>query len=382
MFQLKHDESFENRGVEDMNEEKIVRLCGGIGSPYSNKMLMILRYRRIPHRWIMTHAPEERGTANPKGPVLLPKIVWPDDTVSNDSTFLVKRLERMYEGRSVIPSSPGLAFLSSIVEDFADEFVTKCMYHYRWTKDPIYASKNIILQQMYGPHASRDILDAASVRVRERQVGRLPVVGSNKDTAPAIEAFYKDFIRCLDAHLEDGHPFLFGTRPSVADFALLGQLHPMIALDPETSSLTSGLSGRVCAWYHVAFDLSGLSVLDERKGWLVTEGNWKNNSLPKTLKDIFDLIGRWYVPFMLENDRAYRRGAKTMACELDSGRVTWTQPTFKYQSKCVSWLREDFAKLPRSAKDFVRKSLRGTGVMDLVLSSAGAGGDEKARARL
>ena len=40
---------------------------------------------------------EERGSADP--PVhpaakkLLPKIVWPDGTASNDSTFLVRELE-------------------------------------------------------------------------------------------------------------------------------------------------------------------------------------------------------------------------------------------------------------------------------------------------
>ena len=66
----------ENRGVEEVPPD-VLRLCGGIGSPYSNKMLMYLRYRRIPHRFIMMNSKEEAGTKHARGPVLLPKILWP-----------------------------------------------------------------------------------------------------------------------------------------------------------------------------------------------------------------------------------------------------------------------------------------------------------------
>ena len=141
-------------------------------------MLFLLRYRRIPHRWCTMNAPEEEGTANAKGPVyvsilfvsrmglqiklkqgfvapysdlppppilvlpftphrLLPKMVWPDGTARNDSTFLIKHLEAEYHGRATMPQHPGLALISALLEDFADEFITKCMFHYRWIHDPV-----------------------------------------------------------------------------------------------------------------------------------------------------------------------------------------------------------------------------------------------------
>ena len=31
--------------------------------------------------------------------------------------------------------SPALAFIDGLIEDFGDEWVTKAMYHYRWTYD-------------------------------------------------------------------------------------------------------------------------------------------------------------------------------------------------------------------------------------------------------
>jgi len=377
-----------NRGLEDVDEREL-RLCGGIGSPYSNKVLMYLKFRRIPHRWIMMHSPEERGLANSRGPVLLPKIVWPDGSVMNDSTFLIQRLEREYHGRAAIPSSPGLAFLSSVIEDFADEFLTKwyvnspsplvlththththlhSMYHFRWTKDPLCASENIILQQLGGPHAPHDVVEKMGKQVRERQVSRLAIVGSNSTTGRSIEMFYKKFMKLMENHLKSGFPFLFGSRPSAADFAILGQLHPMIALDPETSHISRKHSGRVCAWYHYSTDLSGLSVLNENKGW-ISENN--KTGLPQSLRDIFtEILGKFYVPFMIANDEAYRAKKKTFECYLDEGRVKWTQPTFRYQSKCVRWLREDFEKLPNDSKRFVRRVLSGTGVLRLFDASS------------
>ena len=81
-------------------------------------MKSLLSYRRIPFRWV-TGGIEAAGTEEAPGPVLAPKIVWPDDTVANDSTFLIKMLESRYSGRSVIPTDPRLAFLVSLVEDCA-----------------------------------------------------------------------------------------------------------------------------------------------------------------------------------------------------------------------------------------------------------------------
>ena len=112
---------------EHVTDGQTIRLVGGEGSPYSNKMKALLTYRRIPFRWLVGGV-ESMGTAEAPGPVLAPKIVFPDDSVMNDSTFLIKELEERFEGRSVVPTDPRLAFLVSLVEDFGDEWVTKAMY--------------------------------------------------------------------------------------------------------------------------------------------------------------------------------------------------------------------------------------------------------------
>ena len=112
---------------------EVLRLVGGDGSPYSNKMKSLMTYRRLPYRWVSGGGPEANGTPQAPGPVLAPQLLFPDDRVMNDSTKLIQELENLYPAaRSVIPNTGGMKFISALLEDFCDEWVTKAMFHYRF----------------------------------------------------------------------------------------------------------------------------------------------------------------------------------------------------------------------------------------------------------
>src|SRR5271169_1066421 len=112
-------------------------LCvvGAPGSPYSRKLRAVLRYRRIPYVWVQRGSREASGLPKPRVE-LLPQLILPaaDGTLEAliDSTPLIRRLETLEPGRSVIPPDPALAFLDALLEDYADEWLTKAMFHYRW----------------------------------------------------------------------------------------------------------------------------------------------------------------------------------------------------------------------------------------------------------
>ena len=113
-----------------------LKLVGGFGSPYSRKMRAVLRFRRIPFTWIMRGSAADVGI--PAVPVaLIPVLVFPGNAgraedAMIDSTFQIRRLEKTFPSHSIIPPDPALAFLDALLEDYADEWLTKPMFHYRW----------------------------------------------------------------------------------------------------------------------------------------------------------------------------------------------------------------------------------------------------------
>ena len=331
-----------------------LKLVGAHGSPYSRKMRAVLRYRRIPFRWIL------RGSAQdvdlPEVPVaLIPVLVFPGaggagDEAMIDSTPQILRLERLYSERSVIHPDPAVAFLDALIEDYADEWLTKAMFHYRWAYPPDLRKAADILPLDRDVTAHGEELVRLSRMFAERQVGRLAVVGSNETTKPIIEQSYRRLLALLDAHLQV-RPFITGARPGASDFGLFGQLSQLALFDPTSSAIAASESPRVVAWLHHVEDLGSLEV---------SEADWTpRDDLGRTIGALLSEVGRIYVPFLLANAAALERGEKQVECQIDG--CPWVQRSFPYQAKCLGWLRERRAALSPDDRAAVDRMLKGTG---------------------
>ena len=331
---------------------RVLMIYGVYGSPYSRKVLAAVRYMRVPHRWVVRRGPDDDGAAAP-GPPLLPNVRWSDERQTDaDSTVILQTVRPESPSRAIYPSSPALRFVALLLEDWADEFCTKFMFHYRWRSAENYeAIRRLLPLWTRQPYGDAGVLDAISCDIAERQRGRLRVVGSNDDTAGAIEAMFVRCLQLLEAHFAV-HPFLLGAAPTVADFALFGQLSQLALVDPVPSRLAHSVAPRVVAWAATCDDLSGATA-DAAHGLVDLD------RLPPTLAALFREIGATYVPVMLANHAALASGGTAPdSFEVQLGAVTWRQQPFKYQRKCVDVLRREFASLPSEAdRDEVRRAL-------------------------
>jgi glutathione S-transferase len=334
--------------------EAPLKIVGAHGSPYSRKLRAVLRYRRIPYRWIVRSSKQDREI--PAVPVaLIPVLVFPaaGDTPEEamiDSTFQIRRLEERRRERSVIPADPAIAFLDFLIEDYADEWLTKAMFHFRWAYDADVENAAAILPRWARTDAPEEVIEKFSSVFRERQIGRLAVVGSNESTGPVIEASYRRLLHALDSLLRE-QPFVMGERPGTADFGLFGQLSQLALFDPTPAAIAMKESPRVVAWCHGVEDLSGLEVSDA--DWLTRD------TAPKTLRALLAEVGRGYAPFLVANSAAIERGESRMECEIDDR--PWAQKSFPYQAKCLGWLREARAALNPDDRNAADAFLAGTG---------------------
>jgi glutathione S-transferase len=337
-------------------------LIGNEGSPYSRKMRAVLRYRGIPHRWVVNRGPE--FVAPPKPAVeVIPVLVWHDAAGAMkesmvDSTPQIRRLEREWPGRSVLHPDPALEFLSALIEDYADEWVTKLMFHYRWADAEGVAWARVHLMRQIDHGASRAAIEQFSGWFGPRQIDRLAVVGSNATTAPLIEAGYRRLLDLMETLIESRR-FLFGDRPSSADFALYGQLAQLCLWDPASARIAHERAPRVVAWTQRLEDLSG---------WRVDDAQWLTRDVAIAgLMPLLREIGETYIPFLLANAAAKAAGREQVDCVIQGAR--WQQKMFSYQVKCLAWLREHFAGLATADQAFVRTALDASGCGKLVDAS-------------
>ena len=94
-----------------------LELLGVPGSPYTRKMLALLRYRRIPHRMIWGSHFEPLANYPVPKVKLLPTFYFPSAKGKEavvDSTPIIERLEREHADRRVVPDeSSGTTLLSA-----------------------------------------------------------------------------------------------------------------------------------------------------------------------------------------------------------------------------------------------------------------------------
>jgi glutathione S-transferase len=319
-------------------------------------MVALLRYRRIPYsvKWGDPGGTlDAMGIEKPK-PVFMPTFLFDEEGETKavcDSTPIIRRLERTYTGRSVLPEDPALAFIDYLIEDFGDEWCTKYMFHYRWHAEADADNAGTLLPLGMDLTLMAEQLAQFKEMFSARQIGRLYVVGSNDTTAPVIDASYRRFLAAMEAHLAN-QKFMLGKRPGAGDFGLYGQLTQLVGFDPTPRAIAHEVSPRTVAWVDQMADQGGLEPAGE--DWSPIEEQ------PDSLRGLLTEIGRVYAPAQLANARAVQAGEKEWECEIDG--ATWSQRTFPYQAKCLQWTNEQYRALSEEDRGRVDTLLDGTGV--------------------
>jgi len=330
--------------------DKPYRLIGSNPSPYSVKMRALMRYRRLPFFWEWRNQRNIEETKDVK-PQVIPILQYPDGSFRNDSTFVALDLEERHKERSVLPEDPAQRFLSYLIEDMADEWGTKCMFHYRWfyAQDQDFCSKWIAGE--WGMGGSYGAILERAAQFKDRQVGRMAIVGCTPENRPVIEESYLRVLRALDEGLKQ-YPFILGHRPTLADFGWFGQLFQLY-MDPTPSTQMRLTGPRVYMWVPRMDDASGV---DSGARLAPPDG-----PLPHSAMGMLRLAGECYLPFLAANAHALQSGAEEL--ELPIWGMPYRQVTFRYQAKCYDWVRKQFAALDNAARGRLEPVLEETGCL-------------------
>ena len=314
-------------------------IYGAEASPYSVKMRAALRYKRLPYTWDHPRSVENLF-AHVKAPVI-PVVRFPDGSWRNDSTPMLRAIEEAHSDRAIVPPDEADAFLCWLLEDMADEWGTKIMFDARWSNpDDRRVNARAIVGEG-GLSAPEEALSMAATLFGERQVGRMPLVGCTDQNRPIIDRTSTRIFEALEQAALEG-PWLFGSRPSAADFAWYGQLWQLLR-DPTPRRRLQAQHAGGFVWLEAADDASG------------SEGDWRRGDPGLGASALIRLAAEVYLPFLSANTHALATGLDRLELTL-LGRP-YVQAPFRYQARCLAELRASSAALSAPARGRVDDAL-------------------------
>jgi len=317
------------------------RLFGADTSPYSLKVRAFLRYKGLAFDWISrsrTNEPDFR--ANAQQVATVPLLISPTRPASQDSTAMLAALEADHPEPSAVPDDAACAMLALVLEDYGDEWLNKCMFQQRWGQSPDREAAALrVLTQLYDGKLPR-ARKAPQKQIAERMADRLPLVGAEAENWETLENSWRRFAARINAHLKD-HLFLFGGRPSVADFAIAAQFQQML-LDPTPGDWLQDRAPFLVAWCE--------HMEDPRAG-----GPFEDLAvLSETLVPLFkEDLGATYLPWASANAASASRNKKRFSATLSDG--IFEQSTQQYAARAF-----------RSVKSAVAKSSDNTALQDFL----------------
>lgn len=304
------------------------RIFGAELSPYSVKVRSYFRYKGIPHVWIARTENDMQEFMKFAKLPLIPLIVSSHGDAWQDSTPIIEDFEKQYPEPSIVPEDPVLAFLSALIEEYADEWGNKHMFHYRWWYDADQVSAAERLARGTRPHGADADIQVLAQMIRERMVPRLAFVGSHSGTKDQIEGSFKRLIGLLEAHLTH-RTFLFGGRPALADFGLAAQIYECWT-DPTPRKILEAQAPNTIAWVEQMLDPTADGPFE----------SW--DSLRDTLMPLLrDEVGALFLPWTSANADALAKGDQEFTVQLE-GR-NFSQECQKYHARSLAVLRERYS---------------------------------------
>jgi glutathione S-transferase len=276
------------------------RFYAALPSYFSAKVRPALRLKGIPFEEIAPTPQVYRDVILARtGLAFIPILVSPDDETLQDTSEILDALEARFPKPALYPATPVQRVAAYLLELYADEFLVLPAMHYRWS----FAESEAQARRDF---AASNGDPAAANRFADRMQGSIRALGVLPESIPAIEAHLADLLDALSAHFE-AQPFLLGTRPSLADCALMGPLHAHLYLDAVPGPLLRARAPRVCDW---------IERMDRGEG---ADGAFlPGDALAKTLRPLLELVGHDAVRVVLDTVRDFERWADARPPELET----------------------------------------------------------------
>lgn len=263
------------------------QLIGAQVSYYTGKVRAYLQYKRIPFAEVAATREIYRDVIVPRtGVRFIPVLISDDDIAVQDSTAIIDFLERRHPDPGIYPPGAVQRLAALLLEVYADEWLLLPAMHYRWNVPENRAFAIEEFGRLSVPSADAAEQRAIGEKLAGPFAGALPALGVSAETAPAIEASYRELLADFDRHLAE-HGYALGPCPAIADFALYGPLYAHLYRDPASGRLMKTAAPRVADW-----------VGRMQRGEQTSQSFPQGDEIPTTLEPLLARMFREFGPVL------------------------------------------------------------------------------------
>ena len=263
-------------------------LYGWEVSYYTGKVRSYLRFKGIPYVETPPNLFNYYLTLRRRtGVVAIPVLRTPEGEWWQDSSDIIDRLESRFPLPSILPASPVQRFSAYLFELWGDEFWLPTGLVTRWCHvEENYAFLEQDVADNLLPGWPRWLQKKAAAKVARQMSDYLPRAGVVPAQYAMLDRWTEQHLDALNHHLA-AHPYLFGTRPSLGDFGLMGPLYGHLSRDPWPARQLIAPRPHVAAW------LERMNSTHPQAGEFLA-----NDAMPPTLEPMVRSLLGEMVPYL------------------------------------------------------------------------------------
>ncbi|HEX5485268.1 MAG TPA: glutathione S-transferase family protein [Limnobacter sp.] len=301
-------------------------------SSSTGKLEGYLRNKGIVYRLVPMDYRDYKRCAKATGVAQMPQVEWGAGQWLTDTTLIIEYLEKLYAHNTVTLTDPFMQFMVQLLEDFGDEWVKRSSVCHRWShlNDARLVSAQLA-DSVLGDLAVPNPLKRWAILRRQRTL----FLKREGCTSRTVQRLLSHYIQLLDA-LEPvlaSQPFVFGQRPTLADYGLFGPMFRHFFSDPTPARILKNRAPAVQEWIARLWNCR-LDELSD-KPMPVT--------MPAASSGLWSLVESEYFPYMQANEAAFL--SDRSHCEFKSGGVTFKVPVHTYRVWRFQRLRQRFHAL-------------------------------------
>jgi glutathione S-transferase len=330
-------------------------------SYFSGKSRSYLRYKDIPHvEKAIDFYTFSRRAKKRTGAAVMPVMITPEGEWLQDTSVIIDRLEQRFPQAPVVPSTPLQKFAAYLMELWGDEWWLVIAMYTRWCHPENY----VVFEHDAGtgllPGFPWFLQKRMAAKAANQMRGHLPGLGIVPEKLELLGQWTRDTLDLLDAHFAQ-HAFLFGDKPSLGDFGLIGPMYAHLGRDPWSKRELIDPRRHVRAWVDRMMQpqpLAGAFLAGDQ--------------IPATLTPIFRQMFQEMIPMLVgilrEVEAAIPRRAPGKPLprglgmiEYPMGKGTYRRAAIPYILWMVQRMLDVYAGMTAAEQETVREWLRQLG---------------------